>query len=58
MAAAAMATSMFAADIAAKVQLESDLFSFNTDTSAVSVFGKLENKADPDVKFSITTETR
>ena len=56
LAVAAMATSMFAADIAAKVQLESDLFSFNTDTSAVSVFGKLENKADPDVKFSVTTD--
>lgn len=56
LAVAAMAASMFAADVSAIAKLESNLFSYNTDTGAMTVLGSLADAADPDLKFAVSSD--
>ena len=55
-AAAVLAASVFAADVSATAKLESDLFSFNTNTKTVKLFDAI-NMSDADtLKFAVTTD--
>jgi hypothetical protein len=56
-AAAVLATSVFAVDVAASAKLSSDLFNFNTKTNAVKVFDKISMANEVDtLKFGVTTD--
>ena len=56
-AAAVLATSAFAVDVAASAKLSSDLFNFNTKTNAVKVFDTISMTNDVDtLKFGVTTD--
>ena len=58
LAVAAMATSMFAVDVAASAKLSSNLFSFNTDSNEIKVFDSIgmENEVDT-LKFGVTSDS-